>query len=225
MCGRFTLKTPTKTIASLFSGLDFPQLPLRFNIAPTQMVTCIKAESSTEQAVHSFRWGLVPFWAKDLKIGAKMINARAETIADKPAFRAAFKKRRCLILADGFYEWKKVGKSKFPHYITLAEEQPFAMAGLWEQWGKGEERVETCTIITTEANEVMEPLHHRMPVILEPENHDFWLDPEFKDSESLKKLLVPYRPSDMRTREVNPIVNKATNETPECIEPIRTLFD
>lgn len=221
MCGRFTLKTPASELASLFDGLSFSDIPPRFNICPTQMVACLRwADGSTYQ-LSSLRWGLVPFWAKDLKIGARMINARSETAATKPAFRAAFKKRRCLIVADGFYEWKKEGKQKQPYYITQADESPFVLAGLWESWTDKASQavVETCTILTTEANGTMQPLHDRMPVFLDSPQHDAWLDPAFQDTVQLQSWLVPCADDRLKTRRVDTWVNKAGNEGPECLAP------
>lgn len=226
MCGRFTLTTPAETIASLFAGLQMPPLKPRYNIAPTQLVSCIRSANATKtkhvlEYVH-LRWGLVPSWSKDLKMGARMINARGETVAEKPSFRAAFKRRRCLILADGFYEWKKEGGEKQPYYVTKTDEQPFCMAGLWETWKNKEtdETVESCTIITTSANDFMSPLHDRMPVILERENHPLWLDSEFEDRNHLESLLQPFSDEDgLQKRPVNKIVNRPVNDLPECIAP------
>ncbi len=221
MCGRFTLRTPMETIASLFDGLRMPDAVPRYNIAPTQNVLCIRQPESDQMEAVQLRWGLVPFWSKDLKIGSRMINARGETVATKPAFRSAFKTRRCLVLADGFYEWKKIGKSKQPYYITQTNDQPFAMAGLWENWNSPDgESIQTCTVITTEANQTMQPLHDRMPVILKPDDYDFWIDRDFPGIEKLESLLRPCSEDLLKTYAVNPIVNKATNEQPECIIPM-----
>lgn len=224
MCGRITLQTTTGALAALFDDLKFPTFKPRYNICPTQPVCCVRLDDSGNQEVAELRWGLVPFWAKDLKIGAKMINARAETVATKPAFRSAFKKRRCLVVADGFFEWKKEGKTKQPFYISRFDSQPFIMAGLWESWSDKEnaesDPIETCSVITTTANSIMEPLHHRMPVILEQQNFDFWLDHNFSDRERLESLLVPFEPDELRTYPVDTIVNKAGNDVPQCIEPI-----
>lgn len=226
MCGRFTLRTPTKTLASLFDGLRFPELRPRYNIAPTQDVVCVRQSAEGNNETAMLRWGLVPFWSKDIKIGARMINARSETVATKPAFRAAYKSRRCLVLADGFYEWKKVGKEKQPFYITLADNGPFCMAGLWESWqekktdnSKQADPVESCTVLTTSANRMMSPLHDRMPVILPQEQYEFWLDVEFKDRDRLEGLLVPCPDDQLQTRPVSKLVNKASNDDPECIAP------
>ncbi len=223
MCGRFTLRTPAEQFAAMFAQLTIPEIKPRYNIAPTQNILCVRNRDGQNEVV-SLRWGLVPFWAKDLKMGARMINARGETVAEKPSFRAAFKKRRCLVLADGFYEWKKEQDGKQPYYVTLADEQPFCMAGLWESWtdksDSQAEAVETCTVITTNANELMAPIHDRMPVIMDPEQYVFWLDPEFSDREPLERTLVPFASEEMKVVPVSRVVNKATNEFPECIQPL-----
>jgi putative SOS response-associated peptidase YedK len=223
MCGRFTLRTPAETISSLFEDLRFPNLPPRYNIAPTQDVTCVRQVHEDPEVV-ALRWGLVPFWSKDLKIGARMINARSETAATKPSFRAAFKSRRCLVLADGFFEWKKQGKQKQPYYITKRDDAPFCMAGLWESWRAKDadesSPVQTCTILTTEANEMMLPLHHRMPVILPEDQFEFWLDPAFERKPALEKMLVPCPSQLLQAVPVGMFVNKPVNDGPECIEPI-----
>lgn len=221
MCGRFTLRTPMETIASLFNGLQMPPVVPRYNVAPTQQVLCVRQNRDGANEAVELRWGLVPSWSKDLKMGARMINARGETVATKPSFRAAFKKRRCLVLADGFFEWQKVGSIKQPYYITRNDDQPFCMAGLWEFWKSTEgEPVETCTIITTSANETMQTLHDRMPVILKPDDYDFWIDNQFPGIEKLETLLVPCADDQLVTRPVSTVVNKPANDTPECIEAI-----
>ncbi len=226
MCGRFTLQTPSETIASMFFELRFPNLSPRYNIAPTQQVTCIRNSPSNQHEVAQLRWGLVPSWSRDLKIGARMINARGETVADKPSFRTPFKRRRCLVLADGFYEWKKMGKEKQPYYITLHDHRPFAMAGLWDTWkdksDPESERVETCTVITTQANEMMQPLHDRMPVILNQESEGAWLSNE-DDEGFLSSLLLPYPDGVLEHYEVSKLVNTAKNQGKEIIEPLSAL--
>ncbi len=220
-------------MAALFDGLRFPKLVPRYNICPTQSATCVRISSNGQPEAIDLRWGLVPFWAKELKIGARMINARSETVATKPAFRAAYKSRRCLVLADGFYEWKKDGSQKQPHYISRRDDAFFCMAGLWESWkDKSNDTlddavIETCTILTTESNATMASLHDRMPVILHRDTFDFWLDPEFSDSGQLEKILVPLATDDLRTYPVSKMVGKPINDSPECIEPItqeRKLF-
>jgi putative SOS response-associated peptidase YedK len=226
MCGRFTLRTPVKDVAAAF---DVPaegladSLPLftHFNIAPTQQVVAVRADpSSGSRQLVPLRWGLVPSWADDPAIGNRMINARADTVASKPSFRAAFKSRRCLIAADGFYEWQKRGASKQPYFIGLRDEGPFAFAGLWERWRRDDQTIESCTIITTEANELMRPLHDRMPVILPREDYASWLDPRPDRGEALQKLLQPYAPARMTAYPVSTIVNNPRNDVPQCIEPL-----
>jgi len=234
MCGRLTLQTSMTELSAFLDGLRMPLftgLTPRYNICPTQPVACIRQSNSNQPEGVTLRWGLVPFWADELKIGARMINARSETVATKPAFRKAFKSRRCLVLADGFYEWKKSGSSRQPYYISRVDNQPMLMAGLWESWRSKQEPdsqpVETCTILTTSANEIMEPLHDRMPVILDQQHYDFWLDNQFSDRAELEKLLVPFSADQLQTYPVDTFVNKAANDQPECIEPIappKSLF-
>ena len=228
MCGRFTLKTSSQALATLFDDLDFPELKPRYNIAPTQMVLGIRSSATAtlpaETEAVFFRWGLVPFWAKDLKIGASLINARAETVSSKPSFRNAFNKRRCLILADGFYEWKKGENAKIPQYITRVDEQPFCFAGLWESWTnhatQPHQSIETCTIITTTPNELMAKLHDRMPVILDKSVCAVWLDTSFQDHAHLQSLLVPCPAERLKATTVSNLVNKPIHDSPECIAPV-----
>jgi len=220
MCGRYTLKTPAEAIARQFQLLAGLELPPRFNVAPTQMAPIVRiaGEAGAREMV-PMRWGLIPSWARDPSVGQRMINARCETAATKPSFRAAFKRRRCLVPADGFYEWRREGRAKQPFHITLAEGQPFAMAGLWERWGEGDEALETFTILTTEANDLLRSLHDRMPVILAAANYDLWLDPEFQGQDALQGLLGPW-PSDAITmRPVNRWVNSPGHEGPQCLDP------
>jgi putative SOS response-associated peptidase YedK len=188
------------------------KLPLRFNIAPTQDIPVVRYTDAGRELT-LMRWGLIPSWSKGPTSGSLLINARSETAAEKPAFRSAFKTRRCLIPADGFYEWKKTGGKKQPYHFRLANGQPFAFAGLWEKW----QAIESCTILTTEANELAAQMHDRMPVILSPNDYAEWLDPQAKDS---GMLLTPFPASEMSAIPVNPIVNNARNEGPECIEPV-----
>jgi putative SOS response-associated peptidase YedK len=192
MCGRYTLKTPAAQLALPF-GLDkLPELTPRLNIKPTQQILTVRDVGEGPVAVN-VRWGLIPSWAKDASCSAKMINARAETIGEKPAFRTALKRRRCLIPADGFYEWQKLdAKNKQPWYFTLPEEEPFAFAGLWESWKSSDGPLETATIITTAANETLAFAHDRMPVILPPEHYARWLDPKAEGDPAILKLLQPY---------------------------------
>jgi putative SOS response-associated peptidase YedK len=222
MCGRFTLRTPLAEVAQAF---DLPadafngQRQLRFNIAPSQEVAVVRHHAAGGREAAWLRWGLVPSWADDLAIGNRMINARSETADTKPAFREAFEKRRCLVAADGFYEWKRGTKPKQPYYIRLVDDGPFAFAGLWERWRRGDEAVESCTILTTDANELVAALHDRMPVILHPDQYDEWLDPRPSDKGRLKSLLVPYPAERMAFHAVSTTVNSPRHEGPECIAP------
>jgi putative SOS response-associated peptidase YedK len=193
-----------------------------FNVAPTDNVAVV-LNNGVKQLV-AMRWGLVPFWATDPKIASKHINARAETLTVKPAFKDAFKRRRCLVVADGFFEWQKQGATKIPLFIHLEPERPFGFAGLYEIWTPplGEKLV-TCTIITTEANELVRPIHDRMPVILSKDAEDFWLDSAVEDHRRLLDLLQPYQASDMSAFTVSKLVNSVKNNSPECIEPVSVM--
>ncbi|MEC4985191.1 MAG: SOS response-associated peptidase [Oscillatoria sp. PMC 1068.18] len=219
MCGRFTQISSAATIAQTFNLENVHSHEPRYNIAPTQPVSTVRLAG--ERQFIMLHWGLIPFWAKDAKIGAKLINARAETVAEKPSFRSAFKQRRCLIVADGFYEWQQQNNQKQPFYIRMKDEQPFAFAGLWEQWQKSEEEtIETCTLLTTEANEMMSDIHKRMPVILAREDYDLWLDTKVKETRKLQPLLKPYNSEVMTAYPVSTQVNNPRHDTPECIEEI-----
>ncbi len=189
----------------------------RFNIAPSQLHPVIVIEDD-HRVLKMMKWGLVPSWAKDEKIGYKMINARSEGIETKPSFRAAFKRHRCLVPTTGFYEWKKVdANTKQPYFIRLKSGGPFSFAGLWEVWGP--DKLETFTIITTENNELIEPIHTRMPVILHEKDEAVWLDPELRNVDQLKELLKPYPSNEMEMYEVSTIVNSPKNESPDCMKP------
>ncbi len=220
MCGRFTLRTPASQLVEIFDLLRTPDLQLRFNIAPTQPVAVIR-QTDEGREPSMLHWGMIPSWAKDPSIGSRMINARGETVATKPSFRSAFRRRRCLIMTDGFYEWKKTGgKTKQPYYIGRADDQPFAFAGLWEFWsGADASAIESCTIITTKPNELLSEIHDRMPVILQPDDYDRWLDPAFEDKDELQSLLVANPADEMAMRPVSTIVNNPRNERPECLDP------
>ncbi len=219
MCGRYTLKTPIDVLAEYFEAEDYPSsLAPSYNIAPTQEVVVV-VEEDDERKLEVFRWGLIPSWAKDPAIGNKMINARAETVSEKPSFRSAFKKRRCLIVADGFYEWQKTDNGKQPYHFKMKDSSPFAFAGLWETWDKEGEEICSCSIITTEANDLMGEIHHRMPVILHPENYGAWLDRGFDEKEALIDLLRAYPSDEMEAYAVNRKVNKPSNNEPSVIEP------
>jgi len=221
MCGRFTLCNP-EVVEDVFELADVPDIKPRWNIAPTQNVAAVRvATGEMHRRCHLLRWGLVPQWAKDPGLGARLINARAETVSSKPAFRNAFRERRCLIVADGFYEWQKLGSRKQPHYVRLRDARPFAFAGLWERWNNTEaDPIESCTIITTEPNELVAPLHDRMPVILQPENYDMWLDPDLAKVDALQPLLRPFPSEPMVAHAVSLRVNNPSNDSAECIEPV-----
>lgn len=226
MCGRFTLYAPTEEVAALFDLPEEPILAPRYNVAPTQPVGLARMNAQTQEREWALTlWGLIPSWSKDPSIGARMINARSETVAEKPSFRAAFKRRRCLVPVSGFYEWQKVGKSKQPHYITAQDGGLLAIAGLWEYWeGADGSALESCTLLTTEANEFMQPLHHRMPVFVAPEDFDQWLgsgkDEDRNAMENLHHLLRP-APEDLLTAyPVSTYVSNARNEGEQCIAPL-----
>ncbi len=224
MCGRFTQSQPADAIAKAFQLAEVPSLAPRYNIAPTQSVaTVLQTPEHTDRQFKMLHWGLIPSWAKDRKLGAKLINARAETVAEKPAFRSAFRQRRCLVLADGFYEWQQQEnkKQKQPFYFRLSNKQPFAFAGLWEHWEDSSgEAIESCTILTTEPNDLMKPVHNRMPVILNPKDYELWLDPKVKKSELLQPLLHPYPFEEMMAYPVSTAVNKPSNDIAECINSL-----
>jgi putative SOS response-associated peptidase YedK len=222
MCGRFTLTDPDADLAVQFNLPEIPNLQPRYNIAPTQPVAAVRlnVESAMREMV-LFHWGLIPFWAKDPGIGARMINARAETAAEKPAFRAAFKRRRCLVVADGFYEWQKQNGAKQPFFIFLRNRRPFAFAGLWEHWeGSDGSVVESCTLLTTAPNDLVRPLHNRMPVILHPADYDLWLDLEVQDAAPLQPLLRPFPAAEMDAYPVSRRINRPDNDDPGVIEPL-----
>ncbi len=220
MCGRFTLSQPVAAIASAFKLDEVPNIDPRYNIAPTQLVPTVLRTSAHQRQLQMLRWGLIPSWAKDPAMGAKLINARAETVAEKPSFRSAFRHRRCLVVADGFYEWQKQEGKKQPFYFRLQDGQPFAFAGLWESWkDPNGEVVDSCTILTTEANQLMQPIHDRMPVILASQDYDLWLDPTVQ-SEQLQNLLQPFPSEAMVSYPVSTKVNKPTNDTPELVNSL-----
>ncbi|MBO0347627.1 SOS response-associated peptidase [Phormidium pseudopriestleyi FRX01] len=221
MCGRFSFYQAPETVAELFQLAGIPQIKPRYNIAPTQSVsTVLQQEETQERQFQMMRWGLIPFWAKDVKMGAKLINARSETVSEKPSFRSPFKHRRCWILADGFYEWETTDSGKQPFYFQLKDGEPFAFAGLWERWQSPEgESIESCTILTTEANELMSRIHVRMPVILSPTSRDRWLD-SATPPEELHPLLTPYDSQEMIGYPVSRMVNTPKTDSPDCVQRI-----
>ncbi len=220
MCGRFSLGVNLDDLVEAFPDFTFPpEVEPHYNIAPTQNVLVVP--NNTAGHVSFFHWGLIPSWAKDTEIGNRLINARGETLGEKPSFRAAYLRRRCLILADGFYEWQAIpgSKAKQPMYIQLATKKPFAFAGLWELWRPDDTPILSCTIITTEPNALLAPIHNRMPVILPPGAYATWLDPAEQKPAALNHLLTPY-PADLMTAyPVSRLVNSPATDTPACIVP------
>ena len=231
MCGRFTLSTPPEVISMCFDieTDSFNYLPA-FNIAPTQNVLTVRNRDNSKHA-QTMRWGLIPFWAKEAKIGNKMINARSETVIENNVFKTPFQKSRCLILADSFYEWVRVSKSKQPIRILLDSEKPFAFAGIWESWkdpnDPNADAVESCSIITTHANTLIQPIHDRMPVILPRELESDWLDLDNTDTSFLREIMIPFDPGLMKCYPVSQAVNSTKNEGKDLITPIvqESLFD
>ncbi|MDP6435771.1 MAG: SOS response-associated peptidase [Gammaproteobacteria bacterium] len=217
MCGRFAFFSPVEAVQQAF-GVDIEAAAPRYNIAPTQYVNIIRLDESGELTPDSCRWGLVPFWAKDPDIGNRMINARAETIGEKPAYRQAFSRRRCLVLASGFYEWHTDDSGKWPWFIARKDRAVFGMAGLWELWEKGEgEDLKTCTIVTRPATEFMARLHHRMPVIMDSGDIQDWLQPGAAAEKLSSMLLGEVRP-ELDAWKVSRRVNNPVNDAPELIE-------
>ncbi len=220
MCGRFALATEKHVLEMLYQLEIQSDLQPRYNIAPTQKIQAVRrSPQHGKRELTALKWGLVPFWAEDVLIGSRMINARSETAAEKPAFREAFKKRRLLIPASGFFEWKKEGSGKQPYYIRRKDGRPFSMAGLWESWEKGPAALETCVILTTEPNAVVKPLHNRMPVIIQPEAYGQWLDPD-SDWKDLAALLLPAAPEELTAYPVSRLVNNPVNDNGELLKPI-----
>lgn len=215
MCGRFAFYSPAEATAALFGASGSLDAKPRYNIAPTQDVAAIRSDEEGARELTSLRWGLIPFWAKDPSIGNRMINARAETVAEKPSFRAAYRRRRCLVLADGFYEWHKDAAGKTPYFISLADNVPFAFAGLWENWQSKEsdESIQSTTLITAAANDFMASLHHRMPVILEAETANRWL----AGDDDVIEFAISHGPR-LKAWPVDRRVNNARNEGEDLID-------
>jgi putative SOS response-associated peptidase YedK len=222
MCGRYTLSSGGEELALLFDLSEIPFVSPRYNMAPTQEAAVVRVERPGEpRRLGMLRWGLIPYWAKEASIGNRMINARSESVAEKPAYRWSFRKQRCLIPADGFYEWKKEGKAKQPYFIHRKDGKPLAFAGLWARWQNPEKGpTDTFTILTTGSNELIRPLHDRMPVILDPKDFDLWLDPEVEDREKLEPLLAPFDSGQMETFPVSRSVNSPAYDAADCIAPL-----
>lgn len=220
MCGRYTLTLDMETLQENFPfAIEEIAFVPRYNIAPSQQVLTYGAEGP--RTAGYMRWGLIPFWAKDVNIGYKMINARAESLATSNAFKNPFRKRRCLVLADGFYEWRKDGASKTPMWIAMKSRKPFGFAGLWDEWTDKAtgQPVRSCAIITTEPNDLVASIHNRMPVILPTAAHSLWLDPGIGDPSVLQPLLAPYPAGEMEAYPVSPLVNSVKNDRAECALP------
>jgi putative SOS response-associated peptidase YedK len=220
MCGRFTLRAKPKWIAEDPNLWDALEVTPRYNIAPTQVVAALRVAETGAVEVAKLRWGLLPAWVKDPKKFPLLINAQSETVAEKPAFRSAFRRRRCLILADGYYEWKAIGKKKQPYFYRLKTDEVFAFAGLWESRTADETVTESCTILTTEANELARAVHTRMPVILGAKEKEIWLDHDIAEPKALLELLRPCPDNAMLCYPVNPIVNRAAVDSLDCITPV-----
>jgi putative SOS response-associated peptidase YedK len=222
MCGRFAGYRDLDELKKIFPiDRSACEVIANYNVAPSQEILAIFKQKG-QNWLDKFHWGLVPFWAKDPSIGNRMINARAETVAEKPSFKNAFKKRRCLIIADGFYEWKGPKGQKQPLFITLPDKKPIAFAGLWETWGEKDRQslYRSCTIITTEACEAMRDIHHRMPAILKPEMYEFWLNPDNQDTAALKRILETALLTDLVSQPVSKQVNSTRNNDASCIDPV-----
>jgi putative SOS response-associated peptidase YedK len=222
MCGRYTLKTPVERLSEKFQFPEIIPLKRRYNIAPSQPVAVVRLlPEERRRRLDLLHWGLIPAWERDLRTARKPINAKAEKVAELPSFRDAYRMRRCLIPADGFYEWKQDGGRKQPVYICMKDGEPFAFAGLWERWVREEDDfIESCTILTTEPNDLLEPIHNRMPVILDPNDYDLWLDPNVQEVSRLKPLLHPFPPEQMTYYLVNLRVNNPRHDDRLCVEPL-----
>lgn len=215
MCGRYSITLPVEAVRRYFQVPQLPNLEPRYNVAPTQDAPIVRLDREGNRELAMLRWGLIPWWAKDAKLGNKLINARAESVAGNSSFRDAFQRRRCLVAADGFYEWRKVGKERRPYRIARTDGELLAMAGLWDRWkAPGGERVESFTIVTTDANDLVLPLHDRMPVIIGPADFDAWL------AEPRTELLRPYPGELLTAYPVSQRVNSPKNDDPECLTRI-----
>jgi putative SOS response-associated peptidase YedK len=225
MCGRFTLTIDPMHLQQAFPWAVIPDdLPPRYNVAPSQPVAVIP--NTGENKLTMFKWGLIPSWSKDPSIGDRMINARSETLAEKPSFRNAYRRRRCLILSDGFYEWQQnpTLRTKQPVFIRFEDKRPFAFAGLWEIWNSPDgSEIRSCTIITTQPNALLQPIHNRMPVILPPETYQEWLAREERLPEKLNHLLTPFPPEEMVAYPVSKMVNSPQVDSPELIRPVNEV--
>ncbi|MDC0706590.1 MULTISPECIES: SOS response-associated peptidase [Priestia] len=224
MCGRFSLATDIYTLQDQFNFEFNHEVTInpKFNVAPSQQILTIGSNGGKRIGI-AMKWELAPFWSKDSKIGYKMIHVRAEGIDQKPSFKTPFKRKRCLVICDGFYEWKKEGKNKQLFRFAMEDDRPFAFAGLWDEWDKNGDPLYLCTIITTIPNEITQEVHNRMPVILEENAYDVWMDSKMNDIEYLKSLLIPFPAQKMKSYPVSTIVNSPKNDVAECLFPINSL--
>jgi putative SOS response-associated peptidase YedK len=221
MCGRFTFALSPELLAEVFGVPVLEEIARRYNIAPSQQVPILREAATGGRYLSSVRWGLVPHWAKDLSIGNRMINARCETVHEKPAFRQAIRARRCIVPASGFFEWAASPAGKSPHYVTMRDGSPLAFAGIWDSWRTPEGKIlETCAILTTTANSLMAPLHDRIPVLLHPTEFELWLDRSMNNPEKLQRLYQSYPAELLQEREVSSMVNNPTHDTPENITAV-----
>ena len=225
MCGRYAFFSPAEAVKRTFALDDLPELEPRYNIAPTQSVPAVRTGEEGSRSLAMLHWGLVPKWAQERAIGNRMINARAETLAEKPSFRDAFKRRRCLVLADGWYEWQVAPGGKQPWFIRLRDARPMAFAGLWERWKDPANGVtlESCTIVTAEAASSIRKIHDRMPVVLAAADWDRWMDTAFSDTDKLSELLRPFEPKALQSWPVSRQVNAPKNQGPELVERDRSV--
>ncbi len=221
MCGRFANAIPSSILTEYFSLSEEPAIPPRWNIAPTQIVPIIKQDEGGGRKLDMARWGLVPHWAKDLAIGNRLINARSETVHEKPAFRQAIRSHRCLVPASGFFEWVKTTKARVPYYISMKDGVPMAFAGIWDVWNESDGKaVETFSILTTSANSLVMPIHDRMPVMFQPSDFDLWLDRSMNDPEKLCPLYQPCSSEILQSWQVSSVVNSPAHETEDCLLPV-----
>ena len=218
MCGRFTLRASSDSLVGAFQITDMPEIKARYNIAPTQMVLSVRSIFDIQE-IKFLEWGLIPSWSNNISISGRLINARSETVLEKPAFREAFKRRRCLVLADGFYEWQQIGRRKQPYFFSMQDNRPFAFAGIWERWKTEMGKViESCAILTTDANEIVRPVHERMPVILHSEDYELWLREDMRKYDLLRSLLKPYAASEMTSHSVSILINSPSHEGAALVE-------
>lgn len=222
MCGRFYLVSPASELVRQFQ-IELPNLRPRYNIAPQQTAIACRVEDGMRRPA-LLQWGLIPGWASDPEIGKRLINARSETAAEKPAFRGAMRSRRCLIPADGFFEWQRTGKAKQPYAFRMAEGGPFALGGIWDHWERPEGLLQTFAVLTTEPNDMMRPVHDRMPVIIEPRDYDLWLDPDARDPAKFAHLMGPFPAERMSCYTVGTRVNNVANDDPLVLEEVRTTL-